>query len=485
MEKEHYSPNEHKRINVDSPDCVHVMNLTARLMEPVSPEAYALSTYLASWWNDTTGNNVIDPSDERVQASLSITPQVHASAIAELEAKGWWSAVWAEGRIQTYKPIFALNDPQGFTTRLQNIKDHHHGFSMNHAKAVLRYLRSDSIDATAIMLWIVSETKQRAVAMGNRYFQAAVDGETPGKLFHGTFFEHPPMSKKDPETWEEVSGVINLPESWTTKLPKRTLITYGEVSKRVIMSEARYEAALDAIHELGFWTVVWDRDEALLSPTYKLHSLVWEFDHHAGGDSNIVWENERGLGDPRDVILPKLGYHYIYGLVSRQRDDYIMIGQTSQALEHRLNQHLNLATNDDANDAVLSILRDPTDTMKIVKLAEVAFPYVSEVEMMVANLSKEVGQPVHNKILTVAANNRTIRPDRRLGAGFNPQSHDWGPAIIGSIWPDGHLEAWMPEWLRRTNGGQIPFGGRPELDRVLETKFGKIQAPSSTDAAPI
>ncbi|MFC4369422.1 hypothetical protein [Citricoccus nitrophenolicus] len=449
------------------------MNATAHLMGPVSPAAYALSTYLASWWNNFNSNATVNPTDDRLLPSLNISPEQRADALAELEAKGWWSGVWKDGEVSQYKLLLDLS-PERVHSLTARVKRDFAGFSMNHAKAVVRYLRSDNIDATAIMLWAVAQTKQRNIRMGEGFYRSEAPGAKPGKLFHGVFFSHKKLEELNKANPTLVARLSHLPEAWVHERPFSVSITRKKLSGLVYMSEPRYEAALEDIQKLGFWEVRRENDMDYLIPTYRLHAFIWEFDRYAGGGSISHWEDKRGFGRAGELELPKLGYHFIYGLKSRNSGDFIIVGQTTQPLPTRRNQHLHLATNADANEAVLNVLRDTDDTIDIVKLAEVAHPRVAAVEMMIANILKEDGHPIKNKIMTVNANLRTIKADKRLGPGFDPETFNYGgPPIASSAWPRGHLEVWLDEWLPRTRGGALPFGGPPELHKVLERRFGR------------
>lgn len=417
----------HKKTQNDSfnPKAVfasEAMRATWNLMPTVSPEAYCLSTYLSSWWNNSNSNNAIYPDENQVCTSLSFTSEQFRAALIELEGIGWWKAIWnADGSIKEYKPSFPFS-PHELKWRVKK----HKGFSLNHGKVISRYIRTHSQTTHAIMLWVVANTRQVYNDLGKKHF--VDNGNTMTKLCHGAYFNHRAMKANGDREFAYLASFKQPKEEWTIEQPVITRVSLEALRRSFHISTDAFRLALREIEELGLWTVDYQPDVfsgtqyaneahevAVLTPTYRLHCLVWDFENYSGGTATGLWERKHGLAYSQRGQLPALGYHYIYALVSRKTGSIYIVGQTTQALTTRLHQHQQLATNADANAAVRSIQSDPEDTLDIRHLATVFHSDVAEVEMDWAHEFINRGHPIKNKILTVKENRRTIKSDVRFG----------------------------------------------------------------------
>lgn len=433
MKNPRYNPenmfeNEHDRFKQGSLYCSEAMRATSRLMGPCSADAYNLSIYLATWWNDSTGNANIRPQWTRLSGSIPFTQDQFVSALEELERLGWWKAIWLDqGKIAEYKPLFAREE---WCDRLKARVKARGGYSMNHGKFVSRYTKALTSNALAVMNYAVSETPQLFNNLGNdekgfkRYF--VWSGNKKAKLCHGTYFDHPMVRVDDPEGYEALAAAVELPEEWTRDKPTSLSFSLADLNQRVIMSTDDFAVALEEVHALGYWSVEHhpvdpfgdgrpDEDVVTLTPTYLLHSMVWELDYCAGGAGTNGYELRYNMGDKRRYDLPPLGYHFIYALRSHKTGKVVSIGETTQSMETRLNQHRRSGTNADAHAVIRAITQDPEDTLIIEHLATVFFPQVPEYEMTKAHEFIDAGHPLTNKVLDVRRNRRTVKADRRFG----------------------------------------------------------------------
>lgn len=406
------SPNQHRKYDDRAVTCSEALRATLHLVpEPLSAEAYCLNTYLASWVNGATSNGRVNPSRQRIIDSLRITEEQLKHASQELNQVQWWHQVENE-----YRGIFLQEQWAGeLKARVKQFS----GLSMNHVKVIARYTGASPL-ARALMLFILSRSKQVANNLGYQHFRQAGATRSKAKLFHGTLFSCEQMLVNNPQGWQVLADTKELPESWVENgKPVVAEFNIKEFQSKVLCSEQEFTSAVAEVNELGFWQVNPDpfTDEQYRAvPQFKLHSVVWEFDQLTGGASISQWEASAGwLEQEQEKNLPPLGYHYVYGLKVQGSRQYFLIGQTTQDLESRLNQHLTMGTNDDANEVILEVLRSTDQRIVIEHLATVFFRSVNEYEMRLANGLLGAGHPIKNRILNTAWNRNSVKLDRRFG----------------------------------------------------------------------
>jgi len=261
--------------------------------------------------------------------------------------------------------------------------------------------------ARALMLFIVSQTTQLANNLGYQHWVSAPTGNFRTKLFHGTFFECPEMRTQNPEGWQLLADTKEVPDAWLDK-PIRVTVDRRIFQQKVMCTDQQFQEAVEEVNALGWWKIYPDpfgtHDEWEATPQPVLHRLVWDFDQRAGGAHISQWEAENGFYESTGE-LPPLGYHYIYGLKVQGSEQFFLIGQTTQPLEQRLNQHLALGTNGDANAVIKAAVESSDQVITIEQLATVFFLTVAEYEVGMALHLKHQGHPIQNKILDVVGIN--------------------------------------------------------------------------------
>lgn len=406
------SPNQHRKYDSNAVTCSEALRASLHMVpEALSAEAYCLNVYLASWVNGATSNGRVNPSRQRIIDSLRFTEEQLEHASQQLNQVQWWHQVENE-----YRGIFLQEQWAGeLKARVKQFS----GLSMNHVKVIARYAGGSPL-ARALMLFILSRSKQVANNLGYQHFRQSGTTQSKAKLFHGTLFSCEQMLANNRQGWQVLADMKKLPESWVKQgNPVVAEFSIKEFQSKVRCSEQELNEAIEEVNELGFWQVNPDPfiDQQFRAvPQYRLHSVVWEFDQLTGGASISRWEAEAGwLEQEQEKNLPPLGYHFVYGLKVEGSRRYFLIGQTTQSLEARLNQHLAMGTNDGANEVILEVLRSTDQRIVIEHLATVFFRSVNEFEMRLANGLLEAGHPIKNRILNTAWNRISVKLDRRFG----------------------------------------------------------------------
>lgn len=119
-------------------------------MPVVSPTAYNLSIYLATFWNASTANGAVHPSEQRIMNSLAMSRLELHNAAQELMVANWWKPVMVEGvAITSWKPLFIQTLTQDDFNTLKRLRT-----SLNHAKVNARYTPIGNQLSKAIMGWV-------------------------------------------------------------------------------------------------------------------------------------------------------------------------------------------------------------------------------------------------------------------------------------------------------------------------------------------
>lgn len=414
---------------------------------------YNLARLLATYLNDNTANGVVFPSDAQVMYMTGMNRQELVNAQEELERSGWFSIVRStSGEVQQYKFLFM----EWMVDNARKLKRQRS--SLNHAKFEARYNPMKSQDAKAIQSVATESIVPVFDDLGYNYYKKEVgivpphqirNGDRLAKVCHSALFHHEKLQTGDPDVWAEIFNMNTLPEDWTSN-PKDAVLTFDQLLRKFPnLTPDSIIAAIDDINEAGWWIAELgtnDEGDAIrMTPTHKLHATVWDFDNHAGGKNNTSWEvsngfthdnyriaaaadesaptaevddatadvNADGKGNPF-LCPPPLGYHYVYLLRSHQTGIGIIVGETTQALNLRRNQHAQVGTNDEANDEIFAVVRDPEDYLEIVHLMTVHNSVCNQKEMGSVEAGRAAGHPLKNKITFEGDNWKTIKVDSRL-----------------------------------------------------------------------
>lgn len=418
MKPEHFTPNKYRGFDATALTCSTAINATLRITpRKLSADAWNLNTYLATWWNAQSGTGSVHPSDIRIQKSLGLSGARLEGALNELEDMGWWKPA-RTGEQTEYKFLLA-NHSQAVKRKVS--EQGGGGISMNHTKFIVRYIQCSPM-AKALMLYILSQSRQNVV---NLQYQSQINAGRWGrrtKLFHGTLFTSPHLNAYSPADRERIAKTFQLPEEWTVGNPIRAKVTLADFSQKVDCSRLEWNEAIREIEDRGLWSVFVDPfsevEEAVFTPTYELHKMVWKIDQIAGGKGLSEFEARLGFDDSlpdTEEGLPTLGYHFVYTLRQKSTGRVLMVGQTTQPLNRRLNQHLTEATNSTAHQAIKSIVANPGDSLEIVHESTVHFFHVAKIEVDLMGYYETLGEKLLNVIRDEEANRRTIKPDARFG----------------------------------------------------------------------
>lgn len=420
MKTPYFSTNTYKDFDHDALTASAAVNSTLRITpKQLSPEAYCLNTYLATWWNGQSGSGSVHPSSVRIRKSLGLNEQEQDSALKELEAMGWWKVISTSSGQNEYKFLVAKH---ATAVRNELQKTGGGGISLNHSKFIARYVVCSPM-AKALMLYILSVSRQVVVKLDfKEQIQAGRYGKRT-KLFHGVLFNSPHLETHNPNKHEQLVKVKTLPEAWTTDKPVKAFVSLENFSKKVVCSPKEWSEAIQEIRTRGLWTAFIDpfsdedTHEAVFTPTFELHNIVWKFDQIAGGAGISEFEKMLGFDDDNpdsDQLFPQLGYHFVYTLRNSE-GRVLMVGQTTQPLTRRLNQHQTEATNTGAMKAIKAIVQDPNDSLEIFHEATVHFSYIAKYEVELMEYYTIQGETLLNVIRTVEENKATIKPDSRFG----------------------------------------------------------------------
>ncbi|MGP4993715.1 hypothetical protein [Glutamicibacter ardleyensis] len=419
MKPQYFSTNTYKDFDHDALTASAAINSTLRITPTqLSAEAFNLNTYLATWWNAQSGTGSVHPSVTRISKSLGLNEEQQELALRELEEMGWWKVV-RSGNQKEYKFLLALDAGK---VRNDLSKSGGVGISMNHTKFVARYTQCSPM-AKALMLHILSISRQTVVKLDYKEQINAGRYGRRTKLFHGVLFTSPHVDVRDPRKHRALAKLKNLPEEWTTAKPVKAHITLENFNRKVACTPLEWNDAITEVRERGLWTAFidpftdTDTHEAVFTPTFELHNMVWKFDQIGGGGAISEFEALLGFDDTNpdsDELFPELGYHFVYTL-RNSKGRVLMVGQTTQPLTRRLNQHLTEATNTEAMRAIKVIVQDPDDSLEIVHEATVHFSGVAKYEVELMQYYTIQGETLFNVIRTVEENRRTIKPDARFG----------------------------------------------------------------------
>lgn len=418
MKTPYFSTNTYKSFDATALTCSNAIHATLRITpRKLSADAWNLNTYLATWWNKQSGTGSVHPSDIRIQKSLGLSGARLEGALSELEDMGWWKVFRTDAQTE-YKFLLA-NHSQAVKRKVS--EQGGGGISMNHTKFIVRYIQCSPM-AKALMLYILSQSRQNVV---NLQYQSQINAGRWGrrtKLFHGTLFTSPHLNAYSPADRERIAKTFQLPEEWTVGNPIRAKVTLADFSQKVDCSRLEWNEAIREIEDRGLWSVFVDPfsevEEAVFTPTYELHKMVWKIDQIAGGKGLSEFEARLGFDDSlpdTEEGLPTLGYHFIYTLRQKSTGRVLMVGQTTQPLHRRLNQHLTEATNSTAHQVIKSIVANSNDSLEIVHEATVHFSGVAKYEVELMEYYTIQGESLLNVIRTVEENRATIKPDARFG----------------------------------------------------------------------
>lgn len=432
--------NSHKKFNKNELNCTDVIRASVWLMPAVSPAAYNLSRYLATWWNSRIADGIVYPSESRIANSLGLKGKALHEAADELASVGWWKPKYQNNRIVNYlplfKPLFTDEKTPHAKYRMSVIRGVRS--SLNHTKVDARYFPVDNQLARSLTAFAVDRIKPKYNDLG--YADLLRDGQREAishqfshgkkvKIVHSVMFDHEIFCALNLQAWKALARTKRVPLDWT-KNSYSTTFTVGDFKKHINVSDpAEFTDAITAITDSGWWKVkvvgdpfadseFEDETTFTLTPQHPFHQLVWELDMLGGGEQIGKWETEHGFNDSRfqkDRGYPPLGYHAIYALRSVMTGKILYVGQTTQPLEYRLHQHMRNGTNAEASKAINWVVNNSIDSLEILQLATVHRSIVAEEEMVWANLLLEIGHPIQNKILTVAENVHAIKEDSRFG----------------------------------------------------------------------
>lgn len=421
---------------------------------PMPAESSCLLIYVGSYWDGSSANPVVHPSMARTCIALGVTvdelPDIakgftQTLTLDELESgvTGVWAVHYADDdsrSIVSYQPM-NLDLIRAYRGKFKDVR-----ISVNALKAGSRYLKDLKAGlARAMTLLAIAKTKSVYNDFGwskceygtapHRIWHHNRYGKLVGaKMQHNAQFTNSLLLNRTPAGYGELIEVRELTDEFV-KDSFNAVLTFKEISDKFLLN-GNYSAITEAIAEInaaGWHTAEITKNgddmslwQVTVTPTRKFHQLVWDLDFNAPGSLLSRWELANGFipvsddretenGDPM-TTLPKLGYHYLYGISSAKTGAFVTVGQTTQSLTSRLHQHERSASNIEANDSILNILRDPTDSLRITHFATVHNSIASQKEVSLAHAMLAKGHAITNKILTTAENARTVKLDSRFNS---------------------------------------------------------------------
>lgn len=448
-----------RRYDPDAPTSVELIKQSESLLLG-SPEAWFLSGVLASYYDGVSHTGVISPKPERVMHQLNWDENQFADALTHLIKSRYWSVslglddmeagfdladaepeeikdtlmAYGVRNIDTYIPRF-IGMARENKSRLKRMR-----VSLNHLKTMLRYAGMEAGLSTSMQVLAVSRMVPVFNDLGYSWFRkqsiepvhVLMTPAGPRKLCHSVLFDHPMMSASNASQWKHLASIQKLTDEMVAR-PKSAVLSVAEIAQRFSLSGNVWDQVWSAVHQIktaGWFTVrVLNNPfgngmdaSLLLTPTKKLHDLVWSYDFQAGGRAQTQWEAEHGFlpaselveGDDPQSCLPKLGYHWIYLLRRKKTGEYLSVGQTTTSLSIRVFQHRTEGTNSEMNKLIQIINSDPHDGLEISCIGLAHHYVVAEYEMRALWKMNQLGHKMMNKVNRVADNRRTIHLDARL-----------------------------------------------------------------------
>lgn len=395
----------------------------------LSPLAMVLCVQLCSLWDNREHTGVINPSMDRLCAFNNVSESQLRMASLELAMAGLFSIVADEhGKITLYTPLFlerlgTVQEKERLSKALPGPTD-----------TLIWLARYSKLGSTArtIILLAVGRTRGVWCDLGwdslpkNQQHRTAAGTRQVRK----TLFKHPMLKDHSPTGWAKVANMLSseLTEEMVQLDP---IHSYLPVSTVMCMAGEAPELDILELELQEIFTMTVVGNQYRFTPTLTLHMNAWWMNRNNSGAERTDMEVSRGFYpetdfDPsgtEDAYLerPPLGFHWLYEI---RVGGLYQIGESTQALHRRLNQHLQNPTNTFAEKAITESIRKG-ELPTITCVAMIHAHDVARKEMELLQYHLESGHDVLNWITDARENRRTIKQDSRFDGWSKQQVKDY------------------------------------------------------------
>lgn len=418
-----------------------------------TPEVKLLTMILCSMVDPSSKTGVINPPVNRLLALTGWNEWTLAEAVKGMEATGQWTVERdSRGRPVNYLPVFYSELESLKADLKKNVLG-----AKDQVTWLARYGGLAGMTTIQRVAFAMAISTIRSVYQPMKGKNDPIKHRSPGrgKLVQIALFDHPLLRARNQNAYDTVAAMESIPEDYDelfATVPLRWLAAKTATDESTLIEHLNRSQSMFRVQISG--------RSVRITPTAIFHQAAWDFYRRPAGGERTAWEEAHGLFPPPEPTTvssrlqdahgarPPLGFHWIYELVEVNPDGsetVLLVGETTQSLESRRQQHLREPTNNDAHRHIEQMIRDGrAPQMRIVSLVHHYYTAVEEV----ARMELRLRQVVHlkNYISTVRENERTVHLDSR----FDGYPSELIKAHL-DYWsqhepPSGMATPWIPEF---------------------------------------
>lgn len=404
------SPNKWKQFNPKALNNLHLMLGITSGGTRLTPHAMVLGVILSSFYNNKNAQGAVYAAEGRLLPYFRDNLANLRNAGNELGDAGLWiPRTDRQGRLDEWKTKMTHYEPY-----LRSLNTNGPRVSMNGLRWAARYA-DVSVEARGLFLYLIAHMESVKAELGGSTYVPS--GNNKARLVRHCFFTHPILTSNRPEDIATLRDATTPDEEWYEgNRSSHLTVRIEDVLSKLKMTPGEVIKVSRELERKGY--IDFEQMEGRLH--YRIarrtHEEVWELDGYPGGANLNKYEELFGfLPLAIEDGKPTLGYHWLY-LISEQQGDGsltpLIVGETTQSLQVRLNQHRSLGTNYRARQLFNAIAQDPNRTLVIESLGQFHTGIINQVEVdTIRRIEDETGYNLLNVIRTTHANAGTIQRD--------------------------------------------------------------------------